>query len=254
MHKHVFLEIAAQLPSTLSFTASEKSERIFSALKDRTFSSVIEQFSEQDFIFARNSYQESPLHVAIQTGDLEACTLIVQRFPALAGNKPVNANKDPPLLASVQSGDSRLIELFLKDADVNGSNIFGDTPLHIAAKRGDGKLCELLLKHGAVLEVEDHLGNYPLAYASEKDFREVVELLIRHAPQSSHINHRNQLGNSALMFSAQNGHVTVVKMLVESGADINLKDNKDADALSRASLFGHMSVTSLLKAANESRF
>lgn len=46
-------------------------------------------------------------------------------------------------------------------------------------------------------------------------------------------------GRTALMLASGNGHLEVVKMLLQSGASVNLEDNLGGSALSEACKKGH---------------
>jgi ankyrin repeat protein len=49
------------------------------------------------------------------------------------------------------------------------------------------------------------------------------------------------------MAAAEGGHVSVAKLLLECGADVQAADNNGATALMWASAGGHMAVAELLK-------
>ncbi len=60
------------------------------------------------------------------------------------------------------------------------------------------------------------------------------------------VNYQNHLGFSALMASAQNGDLNVVRILVSYGASLNLKDKNNFTALYYATQHGHLEVTKYL--------
>ncbi|ELV06605.1 ankyrin repeat-containing protein [Brachyspira hampsonii 30599] len=51
------------------------------------------------------------------------------------------------------------------------------------------------------------------------------------------------------MKASENGHINVVRLLIDAGAKVNLKDRKDKTALTYASEEKHKNIVSLLKAA-----
>ncbi len=51
---------------------------------------------------------------------------------------------------------------------------------------------------------------------------------------------------SALMMASQNGHAEVVKILLENGAQVNLKNKSDRSAFIMASQNGHAEVIQIL--------
>ncbi len=56
-------------------------------------------------------------------------------------------------------------------------------------------------------------------------------------------------GTSALMFSAMNGHLEIVELLLDSGVDINLKNYSGNIALYMANRFSHSDIAELLHIA-----
>lgn len=83
---------------------------------------------------------------------------------------------------------------------------------------------------------------------------ETVNELIRladshHAP----LNLRNTAGNTPLHWAAINGHLEVVKTVVEAGADVTILNAAGQDACYAAELHGKEKIVEwLLKAASES--
>jgi len=71
--------------------------------------------------------------------------------------------------------------LLAKGTDVNAADKeAGWTPLHLAAANWEENLVELLLAKGANVNAVDKHGRTPLGLASEKGYKEIVELLRKH--------------------------------------------------------------------------
>ena len=60
------------------------------------------------------------------------------------------------------------------------------------------------------------------------------------------VNYADKLGFTALMASAKNGDLKMVKLLVAHGAHINLKDNKHFCALHYATLYNKLNIVKYL--------
>ena len=54
-------------------------------------------------------------------------------------------------------------------------------------------------------------------------------------------------GPTSLIGAAMEGHIGIVRVLIEAGADVSIKDNKEKTALSWAESKGHNGIIKLLK-------
>jgi len=128
---------------------------------------------------------------------------------------------------------------------------------------------DLLLSHGATTKVSDWLGNSPLAIAAEWHYLDVVRMLLKHGadpdfggdtrltplmravlfddnPQSNRpviealldagasVNAQNEQGVTALIYAVSNGKQGAVRLLLERGADPNMRDAGGDTALAIA--------------------
>lgn len=74
-------------------------------------------------------------------------------------------------------------------------------------------------------------GYHPLINTAEKGYKEIAILLLE---RGANINLRNKKGTTALMVAAQKGHTETVILLLDKGADINSKDYDGWNALMHA--------------------
>jgi ankyrin repeat protein len=111
--------------------------------------------------------------------------------------------------AASEGNIEKLRTLIEQGADVNAKDIDDLAPLHHAAWKGDKKCVELLLAKGAAVDIrggkESLLGIF--------DIFVLVPAYIL-APSSN---------ETPLHIAAQQGHLEVVKVLLDHGADINAK-------------------------------
>lgn len=75
-----------------------------------------------------------------------------------------------------------------------------------------------LLDHGLGANATDREGNTVLMLAARLGYADMVKLLIA---RKADVNRRNPFGDTALMAACLKAHLGVVKLLVENGAEIN---------------------------------
>ena len=86
------------------------------------------------------------------------------------------------------------------------------------------------------------VSEYTLHQRYKEDHLDVVKLLLE---SKADVNAEHTDGRTALMAAAQNGHLEIVKMLLESKADVNAKDNDGVTALMLAAVEGHVDVVKI---------
>ena len=69
---------------------------------------------------------------------------------------------------------------------------------------------------------ENENGLYPVHVAALNGFEDFIEIL---AQRQANMNPRDRIGRTPLMCAAMKGHVEVIMMLLDNGANIRLSDN-----------------------------
>lgn len=93
-----------------------------------------------------------------------------------------------------------------------------------AAEAGDLKQVKSLIARGADVNAENIAGATPLMHASSPA---VVHALV---DAGAKINHRQQGGRTALLLAVQKGALSIVKALVDRGADPFIRDDEGGAA------------------------
>lgn len=116
------------------------------------------------------------------------------------------------------------------------------SPLIWATWTNHVPLATYLLDHGADVNRDRYDGVYiPLANAAERNSVVMLELLIRHGARIQ--------GGGALIVAAEHGNLEAVRCLLSHGADINeryLKTDEEESALHKAVKGGHEDVVAFL--------
>jgi ankyrin repeat protein len=118
------------------------------------------------------------------------------------------------------NGNATLVELLLKaGADVNTVTANNETVLMIAARTGVAAAVKTLLSHRADPNArEDHRGQSALMWAATEGHVEVVRALIE---AGADVTARSKQGWTALLFAARDGRMDVVRALLDAGANAN---------------------------------
>jgi ankyrin repeat protein len=120
----------------------------------------------------------------------------------------------------------------------------GHTALMFAAFNGHSEIVLKLLEEGAELEKRDFMDRTALLYACTGPFPETVKILLDKGALPNVVDSDEHF--SPLMHAAAEGNFGVVKILVEFGADLSLKDVDGDDAESFAMQAGHQQVADYL--------
>jgi hypothetical protein len=122
-----------------------------------------------------------------------------------------NANDESPLMLAALRGYLPLVKkLVANDADVNKP---GWTPLHYAATGGHVPIVEFLLEESAYIDAESPNGTTPLMMAAMYGSPEAVKVLIQ---AGADLTLKNQLGMAALDFAVRGQRVNA-RELIETG-------------------------------------
>ncbi len=106
-------------------------------------------------------------------------------------------------------------------ADVNAANDYGMTPLALACSKGSAAMVGKLLQAGADPNAAQWTGVTPLMTCARAGSADAVKsLLARQADVNAKDTRRGQTG---LMWAVAQQHTEVVRLLIEQGADVNVK-------------------------------
>ncbi len=114
-----------------------------------------------------------------------------------------------------------------------------DSALMIATKNNNKNLTLILLEHGANPNLQDLSGSTALIHAiqhniynnnntDEKANIEIVKEIIKN---KADLDIQDRFGNTALIYAVKQDCEHLIDILIKAGADINIKNNEDEDAL-----------------------
>lgn len=158
----------------------------------------------------------------------------------------LNAHGDPncvnfggytALMMAVGGGYKEVVALLLQASSDPNYHLRGVTPLMIAAASGQLDILRMLVNCGAATAVADHeTGRSALHRACIRGHADAAKLLIQ---SGAAIDIDDASGCTPLMLAAQAGHADVVRILLCAGASVSIADRKGESALTKCIGEGH---------------
>jgi ankyrin repeat protein len=188
-----------------------------------------------------------PLYYAALCGFHDLVEHLIIKHP-----QDVNANGGyyvRPLVAALAGEHFQTADLLhYNGADLDVRGWGGRNPLHAAAFSGNLEVVRRLIEYDpAYINARDEVGWRPLLLASSgrnsKD-GSVVRLLLEHGAD---INAQSQTGRTPLHEASYHGALDVVRLLLEHGSDVEAKGNDGMTALQVVADRGHDEVVGLLR-------
>ncbi|XP_078803735.1 serine/threonine-protein phosphatase 6 regulatory ankyrin repeat subunit C isoform X2 [Oryzias latipes] len=183
-------------------------------------------------VSVQNKDGKTPLHIAAKYGRFTGSQILIQNGAEIDCG---DTNGNTPLHIAAKYGQELLISTLLTNgADKNRQGIHGMLPLHLAALCGFPDCCRKLLSSG-------HFYNsMPSAVGSPSSGEELD------------INMSDDHGRTALHAAASGGNVECLNLLLNCGAELDIKDILGRSPLHYAAANGNSQCTvSLVRAGAE---
>lgn len=131
------------------------------------------------------------------------------------------------LILAIRETSSKAANVLIDASKINLNtfNALGESPLMLAALKGQLALSDKLVKKGADVNKP---GWTPLHYAASNGHVEVIKLLLEH---HAYIDAESPNGSTPLMMASMYGNAQSVKLLLDEGADPLLKNQLGLTAL-----------------------
>jgi ankyrin repeat protein len=161
---------------------------------------------------------------AVQFDDVRTVQALLRR-----GFDPNTVNREgiPALMIAVREPSLRVAQLLVSWPKVKTEvrNDKDESVLMLAAIKGYLPLVKQLVEHDADVNKP---GWTPLHYAASAGHVSVIEFLL---DQSAYIDAESPNGTTPLMMAAMYGSPEAVKVLIQAGADLNIKNQMGLSAL-----------------------
>jgi len=192
-------------------------------------------------VFSQSDSQRHEFVKAMKFDDVNTVKSLISQ-----GINPnlVDSNGNPMLVLAIKDRSYKVIDVLLatKGMDVDLSNKQGETPLMIASINGDLPLVRtLVLKNKAQL---DHISWTPLHYACAKGHLDIAHFLIANGAK---VDSLSLGGTTPLMMAVQSGNELLVKLLLDKGANLQLRNAEAITAIDIADIYGKPEISEGLR-------
>ncbi|XP_070608592.1 fibronectin type 3 and ankyrin repeat domains protein 1 [Erythrolamprus reginae] len=184
------------------------------------------------------------LHRAVSRNDLEDVIIVLKGRPAVVNT--LNKLGLSALMVASQKGYARLVQVLVENgADVNMKNASGKDSLMIACFAGHLNIVQYLRSQGASWLSRDFGGCTAMHWATDGGHCDVIEWMIQDGcevdPRDSGIE-----WTPLFRLCALSGKTDVAIILINAGADVNVKDKDGKTPLMVAALNNHEDLVALL--------
>ena len=184
---------------------------------------------------------KTALHFAAANNLIKMADLLLEKGSSRDINIQEVDQKFSPLHWGVLKSNATLVEKFLQaGAMVNLQTRNGNTALHFAANMGDLSKMEVLLKHGADVEKAlNKKGQTPLFNAIRSGKYSAVKLLI---DNGANVSIKDFNGDYPIHIAVQYEDIEVIDLLLEHGAKLDVSNYEGTTPFHIAGWFGSLNL------------
>ncbi|XP_031335923.1 ankyrin repeat domain-containing protein 17-like isoform X2 [Photinus pyralis] len=182
---------------------------------------------------------ESPLTLAACGGHVDLAMLLIERG---ANIEEVNDEGYTPLMEAAREGHEEMVALLLSQgANINAqTDETQETALTLACCGGFSEVADFLIKAGADIELG---ASTPLMEAAQEGHLDLVKYLLEN---NANVRAQTQTGDTALTYACENGHTDVADLLLQFGADLEHESEGGRTPLMKACRAGHLCTVQFL--------
>eukprot|EP00186_Timspurckia_oligopyrenoides_P003491 CAMPEP_0182444458 /NCGR_PEP_ID=MMETSP1172-20130603/2907_1 /TAXON_ID=708627 /ORGANISM="Timspurckia oligopyrenoides, Strain CCMP3278" /LENGTH=296 /DNA_ID=CAMNT_0024640015 /DNA_START=391 /DNA_END=1281 /DNA_ORIENTATION=+ len=174
----------------------------------------------------------SPIHEACAGGNLD---VLMRLLSYGADVNKVDKSGKRPLHHAVLSGHLKVSQQLIDHgASVNAQDNYGNTVLHQASRAGSEAIVRVLKSNHADPDIRNHAGETFLHTAARLGHCRVIQIALEDSDGNGNarwrgvLDSQNLMGQTPLMHACSRPHhaKNCVKLLIELGANMDIKDNE----------------------------
>jgi uncharacterized protein len=233
--------LALFVVSGASLVAQTADSRLPDAARSQDSKTLRALIGQKVKVNARSSDGSTALLWSSHWSDVDSAELLLR-----AGADPniVNDYGTSPLSEACLNSNAAMVRLLLRNrADANLPIATGETPLMTCARTGNAEAVRELLEFGAAVQGKEPAQNQTaLMWAAAEKHPDVVKVLIdAHAD----VRARTKQGFSPIHFAARVGDLESLKLLLDSGVDVNFQTQSEANPTGNSSGYTPLLVATL---------
>ncbi|XP_071818880.1 transient receptor potential cation channel subfamily A member 1 homolog isoform X3 [Apostichopus japonicus] len=182
--------------------------------------------------------RNTPLHSACESSNIDTVKLLVERGAKIDSR---NSEQSTPLHKACRTNRHRVVEYLLTNgASIERRDKDNFTPLLIAASEGHTASIEVLLRFNANINATDKHEKTAIFWAAEERQIDALKVLLDHKGAKELIDKSDRYDSTALHVASEKGFLAIIKLLLESGADVDAKNEDELTPLHMAAQNGHV--------------
>ena len=196
----------------------------------------------------KNKNRFTALHSASKAGYQDIVIKLVEKNVSV---NVIDINGRTPLSYASENGHSEVLKTLLKKGSSWGKQLSEQRltsnekePLHFASEKGHLLPVSLLLSQGHDPNCCTSEGTTPLMFASQNGHTEVASKILEMSTDG--IDMQDKQGRTAIQFASEGGWEEVVALLIQKGANVDIKSNFGTSPLEYAAGKGHKKIISML--------
>ncbi|XP_055459399.1 transient receptor potential cation channel subfamily A member 1 [Psammomys obesus] len=211
---------------------------------------LIIQGSSCEVLNIMDDYGNTPLHWAAEKNQVESVKFLLNQG---ANPNLRNRNMMAPLHIAVQGMHNEMIKVLTEHSatNINLESENGNTAVMSTCAKDNSEALQILLEKGAKLCKSNKWGDYPVHQAAFSGAKKCMELILDYGEKTGytreyHINFVNHKKISPLHLAVQSGDLDMIKMCLDNGAHIDMKENAKCMALHFAATQGATDIVKLM--------
>jgi ankyrin repeat protein len=219
-------------PAFKKLLEEQNNDKLYQAIKASDINLVKKIIKNKDTLLRKYINSETPLHIAVRTGNKEIVTLLINA----GANINIYAGCDKPINIAVENNNYELVSLLVdRGTNINYDNCFQNIPIIQASSKGNFEMVKLFYNKGNTVNQKGGFGETPLLCATLNCSIDVVDFLIKHGANVNAIAGDYE-DNTALHaciiaiddenYKPDGKYTSLLKILLENHANPKLKDRK----------------------------